>query len=166
MNEGAFDEDYDVSPGREGRRRATYPSASAQPENEPVNRIETRFVERRAAPSAHAGLSSAASPVRVPASSNDLDLDLKVRFRMRDREGASIVRFAKSTTVQAAFAAVETRFSRKLEASHVQALSFPFTDGVLDVELDDGDTWEDILVKLVQLNADGTLSGLEAVLEV
>lgn len=176
-NADGLDKDYDVTPGADDRRRAANAAVRAQAESATPTHGNEGFFKRFAAPSANTGLSRTPAPQDAPAAAPAAssptkqaaarsDNELKVRFKVREREGISIVKLSKSTTVQEAFAAVEKRFARKLEGSSVQALRFAFPHDLLDVELDDGDTWEDVLSKLAQLDADGSLSTFEALIEV
>lgn len=149
-SEAVFDEDYDVTPGL-GQRRLPKNSPLQRQQDVPTLEQQHTSDRMQEPPSGHPSLAQ----------------NLKVRFKLRDYEGISVVSFTKNTTVQQAFAAVGTRFARKLQGASVQALRFAFPDGdILDVELDDGDTWEMTMLKLTQLSVQGDLSAVHAVVEI
>lgn len=143
-------------------RRITAPGSPNNGSNTPANTAVSDTEDIASQSGAPPAQPPAAPTNGAPPSTNDL----KVRFKVRNLEGVSIVKLASSATVQDAFAAASKRFARKLEGAGVQALRFAFPDEVLDVELDDADTWEDVLAKLAHSSAEGTLNAVEGVIEV
>ena len=94
----------------------------------------------------------------------------KVWLKLRNIPGRTIILLDEGMAVQTVFSAIQQKLARKLGGTSVQALSFSLVGSEeqidpIDVELDDEDTWQEVLA-VVSTHSKDTPAEFQAFVEV